>query len=182
MVTDELIKRLDDRLKELNLSDAEAGRVTTGRAEAVRNIRRGRMPGAIRFEMIARGLGLNPEWLLSGVGPKLLTETATRNPATTTPQITDLIERSTEEVLIALVASGVIPSIDIPARKAAQLVAGAWARRNKNPDAAKNEIAAYLASELELMLPQGHNVQSRVLTALESTDAPQFGTSVSKLN
>ena len=59
-----LISRIDAALSHANMNDRSASISATNQADAIRNIRRGREPGAIRLKALAQTLNVSTDWLL----------------------------------------------------------------------------------------------------------------------
>lgn len=66
MIYDDLLRRIDDRLKALGLSERAACLKAELKVDAIRNIRRGRAPRAETLTALARALDLPPTALLDG--------------------------------------------------------------------------------------------------------------------
>ncbi|MEC9345036.1 MAG: S24 family peptidase [Pseudomonadota bacterium] len=71
MANDELLARIDQRLRDRGLTDYRASMLAAGRPEIIRNIRRGRSnnPRRDTLEKLARVLDCSFEWLATGRGP-----------------------------------------------------------------------------------------------------------------
>lgn len=71
MANDELLARIDQRLRDRGLTDYRASMLAAGRPEIIRNIRRGRSnnPRRDTMEKLARVLDCSFEWLATGRGP-----------------------------------------------------------------------------------------------------------------
>lgn len=71
MTNQELLDRIDERLREKGLTDYRASMLAAGRPEIIRNIRRGRSrnPRRDTLEKLARVLDCSFEWLATGRGP-----------------------------------------------------------------------------------------------------------------
>lgn len=71
MANQELLERIDLRLREMGLTDYRASMLAAGRPEIIRNIRRGRSnnPRRDTLEKLARVLDCSFEWLATGRGP-----------------------------------------------------------------------------------------------------------------
>lgn len=80
-----VLDRIEQRLQDLGISEAEASRRSVGNFEAIRNVRRsvGDQAKAKKgltlstLMGLARGLETTEEWLLHGRGPKRASDTAT---------------------------------------------------------------------------------------------------------
>lgn len=59
-----LVERIDAKLIERNVTAREVSMGALGRPDAIRNIKRGLMPGAARLDAIAAELGTTSDWLL----------------------------------------------------------------------------------------------------------------------
>lgn len=71
MQNNELLERIDRRLRDKGLTDYRASMLAAGRPEIIRNIRRGRSrnPRRDTMEKLARVLDCSFEWLATGRGP-----------------------------------------------------------------------------------------------------------------
>ena len=64
---DAVIRRIDERLARLRLSDREASLQAVGKPDLIRDMRRGKgMPRGDRLAALARVLGTTSDWLLAG--------------------------------------------------------------------------------------------------------------------
>lgn len=80
------LDRIEQRLEDLGLNDAEASRRSVGNAEAIRNIRRAvadpsRAKKGLTLATLtglAHGLETTEEWLMHGRGPRRLTDATAR--------------------------------------------------------------------------------------------------------
>ncbi|WP_416897656.1 MAG: hypothetical protein ACMVY4_19685 [Minwuia sp.] len=70
MANQELLERIDQRLKAMDLTDYRASMLAAGRPEIIRNIRRGlsRNPRRDTLEKLANVLDCSFEWLATGRG------------------------------------------------------------------------------------------------------------------
>ena len=59
-----LLERIDQRLLALGLNDRAASMKATGKPDAIRNIRRGRLPRADTLDRLATALACSSDWLL----------------------------------------------------------------------------------------------------------------------
>lgn len=66
---DVLVERIDSRASELGLNDRRVSMLATGAPDAIREIRRGKMPRGERLAQIAAALETNVDWLMGGDGP-----------------------------------------------------------------------------------------------------------------
>jgi phage repressor protein C with HTH and peptisase S24 domain len=80
-----LIDRIDKRLEALGITERSASLDATGKPDTIRNIRRGKEPGAEKVIALARVLQCPVEWLLAGEGP--LPGPVTGPPAVMTPNV-----------------------------------------------------------------------------------------------
>ena len=71
MLNQDLLSRIDQRLRATGLTDYRASMMAAGRPEVIRNIRRGRSnnPRRDTLEKLARVLECSFEWLATGRGP-----------------------------------------------------------------------------------------------------------------
>lgn len=72
-----LLERIDQRLETLGLNDRAASMKATGKPDAIRNIRRGRLPRADTLDRLATALMCSSDWLLGKGDDATPTDTRT---------------------------------------------------------------------------------------------------------